>query len=157
MVEIIHIIKTYLLNSQGHVHESWYVDTHSKCILFADDTTIYASSNNLNDLRTQIESSLSDWFYANKLSLNVSKTNLQNSHCTRPQYQGSILYVVTWHNSKLRYTTSQESGLEGIIFEWYMIMWLDYTFWVIICSCYLGKYYSCGAMPWYQQYQLRYL
>jgi len=48
---------------------------HSQCILFADDTTIY---NNLINAITSIESDLAllcDWFCANKLSLNVSKTN----------------------------------------------------------------------------------
>ena len=50
--------------------------THSNSILFADDTTIYESSNNL--IREIIEKdmqSLTDWFCANKLSLNVLKTN----------------------------------------------------------------------------------
>ena len=52
--------------------------THSNSILFADDTTIYESSNNLIVLREIIEKdmqSLIDWFCANKLSLNVLKTN----------------------------------------------------------------------------------
>ena len=51
---------------------------HSKCILFADDTTVYHSSNNIKGLIKLIEEDLdllSDWFCANKLSLNVSKTN----------------------------------------------------------------------------------
>ena len=51
---------------------------NSHCILFADDTTIYCSSNNVTTLREDIENdmaSLSDWFCANKLSLNISKTN----------------------------------------------------------------------------------
>ena len=51
---------------------------HSKCVLFADDTTIYYSSNNLNNLISKITSdleNLTDWFRANKLSLNVTKTN----------------------------------------------------------------------------------
>ena len=37
--------------------------SHSKSILFADDTTIYSTSQN------------PDWFCANKLSLNAQKTN----------------------------------------------------------------------------------
>ena len=52
--------------------------THSNSILFADDTTIYESSNNLIVLREIIEKymqSLTYWFCANKLSLNVLKTN----------------------------------------------------------------------------------
>ena len=51
---------------------------HSKCVLFADDTTIYLSSGNSIQLQKQIEQDLEylfDWFCANKLSLNVGKTN----------------------------------------------------------------------------------
>ena len=50
----------------------------SRCILFADDTTIYISSKDINNLFITMNSDLeciSDWFKANKLSLNVSKTN----------------------------------------------------------------------------------
>jgi len=53
--------------------------SHSQCILFADDTTIYHSNQNDNNLCTDIENDLNilaQWFYANKLSLNVQKTNL---------------------------------------------------------------------------------
>ena len=52
---------------------------HSKCILFADDTTVYHSSTNLNELIGLIEEdlvTLTDWFCVSKLSLNVNKTNL---------------------------------------------------------------------------------
>ena len=52
--------------------------TVCKASLFADDTTIYCSSNNIQDLyivaNYELES-LSEWFRSNKLSLNVSKTN----------------------------------------------------------------------------------
>jgi len=47
-------------------------------ILFADDTNIFSSSNSLQDLEniTNIElCRVSDWFKANKLSLNASKTH----------------------------------------------------------------------------------
>ena len=50
----------------------------SQCILYADDTTIYNSSDDIDQLRIQTEHDLSilaDWFAANKLSLNVNKTN----------------------------------------------------------------------------------
>lgn len=49
-----------------------------RSILFADDTTVYASSSSLTELCLHINSdlnSLTDWFCANKLSLNVGKTN----------------------------------------------------------------------------------
>ena len=52
---------------------------HSQCILFADDTTVFKSSHNINDAITSIESDLGnlyDWFCANKLSLNVGKQTL---------------------------------------------------------------------------------
>ena len=50
----------------------------TKTILFADDTTIYLSSND-HDLMHKIMNDeldrLTDWFQANKLSLNATKTN----------------------------------------------------------------------------------
>ena len=49
----------------------------TKCILFADDTTIYMSHNNPTYLRWCIEEdlrTLSDWFKANLLTLNVDKS-----------------------------------------------------------------------------------
>ena len=52
--------------------------SYSKCVLFADDTTIYLKSDNLQksaELITIDLNTLTDWFRANKLSLNVSKTN----------------------------------------------------------------------------------
>ena len=51
---------------------------NSNCILFADDTTIYQSATDITILRSQIENYmvvLNDWFYANKLSLNIQKTH----------------------------------------------------------------------------------
>jgi len=50
---------------------------HSKCILSADNTTIYSTSQNRKELEQNTENdmrALSDWFYANKLSFNVQKT-----------------------------------------------------------------------------------
>ena len=52
--------------------------TNSKVILFADDTTIYMSSTNIVQLYESINrdlDSLSEWFRANRLSLNISKTH----------------------------------------------------------------------------------
>ena len=51
---------------------------HSQCILLADDTTVYISGRNEPVLRQQLENdlaSLTDWFHANKLSLNMLNTN----------------------------------------------------------------------------------
>ena len=50
----------------------------TKSILFADDTTIYLSSNNISYLYTTMNGELlklTDWFRVNKLSLNIAKTN----------------------------------------------------------------------------------
>ena len=51
--------------------------TYTKCILFADDTTIYMCHNNPNYLKWCIEEDLrvlSDWFKANLLVLNIDKS-----------------------------------------------------------------------------------
>ena len=51
---------------------------YSKCILFADDTIAYHTSNDLQTLRGNVEHdliSLSNWFRANNLSLHVLKAN----------------------------------------------------------------------------------
>ena len=51
---------------------------HTHAILFADDTTIYLNSNNINSLYENVNkdlNSLYEWFNTNKLSLNISKTN----------------------------------------------------------------------------------
>ena len=52
--------------------------SHSKSILFADDTTIYSTSQNPSTTQNNIENDMcapSDWFCANKLPLNAQKTN----------------------------------------------------------------------------------
>ena len=49
---------------------------NSNCILFADDTTIYCQSQNINTLYNNMNhelETLNDWFMANKLSLNINK------------------------------------------------------------------------------------
>ena len=51
---------------------------NTKSILFADDTTIYMSNKNIDHLYQLVNADLNrlnDWFKANKLSLNVGKTN----------------------------------------------------------------------------------
>ena len=51
---------------------------HSKCILFADDTTIYYAAKYITEIYSKLNTYLiqfSEWFKANKLTLNISKTN----------------------------------------------------------------------------------
>ena len=54
------------------------INKHKNKPLFADDTTIFYSTKHLDELYENISfdlNTLSDWFKANKLSLNVNKTN----------------------------------------------------------------------------------
>ena len=51
---------------------------HTQVILFADDTTLYMGHKSLNYLRWCLEqdmTNISDWFLANKLTLNISKSS----------------------------------------------------------------------------------
>ena len=53
---------------------------YTKCVQFADDTTVYLSRSNTSQISDQINTDLmmltdNDWFYANKLSLNASQSN----------------------------------------------------------------------------------
>ena len=51
--------------------------TFLSCIQFADDTTLYISHTNLNYITFALEYDLGilqDWFYANKLTLNINKS-----------------------------------------------------------------------------------
>ena len=51
--------------------------THCNTIMFADDTTLYKTHNNLRFLKWSLEQevvTLLDWFRANKLTLNLDKT-----------------------------------------------------------------------------------
>ena len=51
---------------------------HSRCILFADDTTVYLADPNINTVLNNMSidlNALTEWFRANKLSLNIAKTN----------------------------------------------------------------------------------
>ena len=62
-----------IFNNDLHLHLSY-----SNCILFADDTTIYATHRDLRHLTWCIWEDLetiSDWFKANKLTLNLDKSN----------------------------------------------------------------------------------
>ena len=65
------ILFLILINDLANVSESLF------SLLFADDTTFQLSSNNVYNLFTQANIELekaAEWFKANKLTLNVSKT-----------------------------------------------------------------------------------
>ena len=59
---------------------------YSRVILFADDTTIFNSHSSSKYLRYMMEQDLNlmtDWFCANKLSLNLDKMLRSNSGTTK--------------------------------------------------------------------------
>ena len=71
---------------------------HSKVIVFADDTTIFSSSKSIHSLYKNVNSDLaelSNWFRANKLALNVNKSNymLFRSNATLDTHVGDILKI----------------------------------------------------------------
>ena len=76
----------------------------AKSILFADDTTLYMSSNDIHRMFHEMNIELdvlADWFKANKLSLNAGKTNfmllsrnrknVENDHAGK-LYMMAVLY-----------------------------------------------------------------
>ena len=61
-----------------YINDLMHCSNILKFILFADDTNLFFSHKNINTLTTTMNTELaklSDWFKANKLSLNVMKTN----------------------------------------------------------------------------------
>ena len=65
-----------------YVNDICNVSSFLKCVLFADDTNLFASGNDLNILYKRINvelEKLNNWFKVNKLSLNVKKTNFMLS------------------------------------------------------------------------------
>lgn len=61
-----------------YINDLCNVSNILKFILFADDTNIFCSGKNINNLCSLVEKELfkvNEWFKLNKLSLNVSKTN----------------------------------------------------------------------------------
>ena len=69
-------------------------------IIYADDTNLLASDENLTVLINSVNNELqkiSSWFKANKLSLNVNKTNFmffKNRHNTRVRYPDDIMIII---------------------------------------------------------------
>ena len=93
---------------------------YTKCILFADDTTIYMTHSNQNYATWCIEydlDSLSDWFKANLLTLNLSKSvsmtfnrkwfsgcNLQVDNVRLPEVT-STKFLGVWIDNQLNWNT----------------------------------------------------
>ena len=61
-----------------YVNDMHRVSSLMKCIIFADDTNFLYTGNDISEICKTVSKELdklSSWFMANKLSLNVSKTN----------------------------------------------------------------------------------
>ena len=99
----------------------------SKCVLFADDSTIYHSTDNLDDLLRILENDLTNVFnylLANRLSLNLNKTkfmiftnksttNVNNIIVNNIQIENcnEIKFLGVWLNSKLIFTKYIDYGV----------------------------------------------
>ena len=78
-----------------YVNDIPYSSTRFSFVLFADDTNIFLSHPNLNTLTNIFNTELikvSNWFKANKLSLNVSKTNY--IHFTKKKHRTPPLKIM---------------------------------------------------------------
>ena len=59
-----------------YVNDLSSVAVHGKVVLYADDTAIFVSGKNIEDIQGKLNSDLeriSAWLYANKLTLNAKK------------------------------------------------------------------------------------
>ena len=89
-----------------YINDICRVSNILKFILFADDTNIFCSGDNLKELMEVITAEMikvKHWFDTNKLSLNISKTKIMlfGKHKTNPQIQLILehierVYEVPW-------------------------------------------------------------
>ena len=87
----------FLIYINDIVHSSRYL----KFVLFADDSNLYASNNNLHALITMLNKELESvrkWIFSNKLTLNINKTHYIifhrrkiNSHIPPIMFGNSVL------------------------------------------------------------------
>ena len=62
-----------------YINDIYFSSPLVKCHLFADDTCIFHSSKNYSELEQELNNALKNvatWLKANKLTLNVDKSNL---------------------------------------------------------------------------------
>ena len=61
-----------------YINDICNVSNKISCILFADDTNIFATGKNLTELTNMLNTELAkinQWIQCNRLSLNIEKTN----------------------------------------------------------------------------------
>ena len=69
-----------------------------KTILFADDTTVYVTGTQINEVYKDMNNALeilSDWFRASKQSLNISKTKYMLFFRSRPREKEDLLLSIS--------------------------------------------------------------
>ena len=95
---------------------------HGKNILFAVDTTIYKTGKQVNNIYEDMNKELqvlADWFRANKLSLNISKTKCM-LFCRSPPPENEELILTMSNTIIQRMQCVQFLGLHiDEIFDWH--------------------------------------
>lgn len=97
-----------------YVNDIVSVSNVLKCILFADDTTLFYSGENLSDVLQTIQDEfqkIMNWFNANRLSLNLSKTNFMIFSSKKIDIDATL----SIHGSKIERT--HEIMFLGVIFD----------------------------------------
>ena len=86
---------------------------HCKTILFADDATIYKTGKQVNNIYEDMNKELqilADWFRANKLSLNISKTKCM-LFCRSPPPENEEIILTIYNTVIQRMKCVQFLGL----------------------------------------------
>ncbi len=89
-----------------YINDIFRVSGIMKLILFADDTNMFCSGSDVNELMEMVEIELnkfSEWFIVNKLSLNLAKTSFMIFHSKAVNITGGI--AITGVNIKRVFTT----------------------------------------------------
>ena len=87
---------------------------YTNVILYADDTTLYISGRNIDEIKHQIENdlnSLRDWFMSNKLSLNLSKMHFMHFSLN------NIKQIETLHFGINNINCAHDVNILGIILD----------------------------------------
>ena len=83
--------------------------TYCQTILFADDTTVYLTGDNLQTIHDKVNTdlyTLNDWFRANQLSVNPSKTKyILFSKYGNVLTNGMFLHIDNEHLERVQATT----------------------------------------------------
>ena len=99
------------------INDLWYSKPLLEIILFADDTNLFYSHNNVKDVFKTMNAELShlnDWFCENKLSLNTDKTRYILFHKAKSK-DNLPLVLPDWfiNDVKLR----RENSLKGVMID----------------------------------------